>query len=191
MWCFNLSSLGWTYNSKWLFSSGLSNRTIMVLWRGIAKYNQQNQELFGLITRDRRNWNCSLTVRSCPTQIILFPTHMPTTFHNTGYRWLWCTDKEVSGTEYIVGGPINEWNWLKATFPSSRGAASILEVHPSRPLQLLLPLLNMSNRLVGYMLGNGMENSSELGSAVSALLQRMPPVRTGHALMTLMCLKDT
>ena len=70
--------------------------------------------------------------------------------------------------EAIVGIPITEWSWLKASVPSSRGAINLRSASLHAPAAYLASA-SCSQELVGKMLGRPSGCSPHIGSVVAAL----------------------
>ena len=70
--------------------------------------------------------------------------------------------------ETIVGIPITEWSWLKASLPSSRGGINLRSASLHAPAAYLASA-SCSQELVGKMLGHPSSCSPHNGSVVAAL----------------------
>ena len=70
--------------------------------------------------------------------------------------------------EAIVGIPITEWSWLKASLPSSRGGINFRSASLHAPAAYLASA-SCSQELVGKMLGRPSGCSPHIGSVVAAL----------------------
>ena len=70
--------------------------------------------------------------------------------------------------ESIVGGPMSEWSWLKASLPSSRGGVNLRSASLHAPAAFLASSSH-SQVLVGKMLGHPPGRFIHTSSAVTAL----------------------
>ena len=94
----------------------------------------------------------SYVLRACP------PSHICHTFVDF--------DRAIRETlESVLGGPISDWSWLKASLPSSRGGLSLRSASLHAPAAFLAS----SSALVERILGHSAGPSPQTSPAVSAL----------------------
>ena len=70
--------------------------------------------------------------------------------------------------EVILGCPLSEWSWLKASLPSSHGGINLRSASLHAPA-VFLASSSCSQELVGKMLGRVPSRSPHVGSAIAAL----------------------
>ena len=70
--------------------------------------------------------------------------------------------------ESILGGPLSEWSWLKASLPSSRGGVNLRSASLHAPAAFLASV-SRCQTLVGKMLGHVPDPSPHTGTTVVAL----------------------
>ena len=103
---------------------------------------------------------------SRPPQILLHPSHHPSELHRAGSQgFLRGSEGDAGG---IVGIPITEWSWLKASLPSSRGGINLRSASLHAPAAYLASA-SCSQELVGKMLGcpSGCSPPHRVGSRCS------------------------
>ena len=74
----------------------------------------------------------------------------------------------VSATSAILGGPMSDWSWLKASLPSSHGGFNLRSAHLHARV-IYISSSSSSKQLVESMLGLPPTSSSHVCSTVAAL----------------------
>ena len=97
----------------------------------------------------------SFVFRACPPSHF---SHSSADFDTTMRRSL----------ETIIGGPVSDWSWLKATLPSSRGGLNLRSASSHAPAAFLASHIS-SLPLVEWILGHPPSPSPHTTSVISAL----------------------
>ena len=101
---------------------------------------------------------------SCSPQIFLYPQDLSPFLHRiSGF------DAAIRETlESILGCPVSEWSYTKASLPSSHGGINLRSASIHAPAAFLAPDFH-SKALVGSMLGQALGPSPHSSSTVAAL----------------------